>query len=108
MKRYIKSATTEITATNTEFSLQRISWDNYIPEDVLDRLKDCRNTKKDLNVLRDALYQYIIDNNQEDDWGMEDAAELALEWVGDWNNQYTLTELTTDEWNRFANGENLK
>ena len=112
MKRYIKSTSQGSIIwpdTNpSEFNLQRIPWDNYIPGDVLDRLKDCRNTKKDLNVLRDALYQYIVDNDQTGDYSMEDAADLALEWVGDWNNQWPMTDLTHDEWVRFSNGENIR
>lgn len=98
MKKYIRS-------TSSTFSLQRIPWEKYIPGDALDRLADCRNRKSDLKVLRDALYQYILDNNQQDNFGIEDAAELALEWVGDWNNQYTLTDLTVDEYNRFVKGK---
>ena len=92
---------------NTQFSLQRIPWSQYIPEDVLDRLKDCRNKKSDLNILRDALYQYAVDNGQEQNWTIEDAAVLALEWVGDWNNQYRLTDLSERQYDRFVAGEDI-
>lgn len=99
MKKYIQS-------TTTDFRPERIPWDQYIPGDVLDRLSDCCTRKADLKILRDAIWQYIQDNNAQDDWTIEDAAVLVLEWVGDWNNQYTLTDsLTADQYDRFLQGK---
>lgn len=101
MKKYIKSDT-------TTFKMHRIPWQDYIPADVLDRLSDCRNKKSDLPILRDALWQYTKDNGADSNYSIEDAALLALEWVGDWNNQYTLTDLTVDEYDTFMSGGKIR
>lgn len=101
MKKYIKSAT-------DIFRMDRIPWAEYISEDVLDRLSGCCNRKSDLPILRDALWQYTVDCGADDDYTLRDAAELALEWVGDWNNQYVMTDLTVDEYNKFINGGKIR
>lgn len=100
MKKYIKSA-------SDTFNPERIPWNQYISQDVLDRLSDCRSRRSDLPILRDAIWQYIQDNNAQDEWSLEDAAVLALEWVGDWNNQYNVTDITEDQYTRFINGKRL-
>lgn len=100
MKKYIKSA-------SDTFKPERIPWDQYISQDVLDRLSDCRSRRSDLPILRDAIWQYIQDNNAQDEWSLEDAAVLALEWVGDWNNQYNVTDITDEQYTRFINGKRL-
>jgi len=58
MKKYIKS-------TSDTFKPERIPWDQYISQDVLDRLSDCRSRRSDLPILRDAIWQYIQDNDQQ-------------------------------------------
>lgn len=98
MKKYIRAS------EEKDFKPYRIPWEQYIPEDVLDRLSGCMNRKSDLPILRDAIWQYIQDNNQQDNWTLEDAAELTLEWVGDWNNQWKLTDLAEESYRRFMKG----
>ena len=100
MKKYIKS-------TSDTFKPERIPWDQYISQDVLDRLSDCRSRRSDLPILRDAIWQYIQDNDQQGNWTLQDAAELALEWVGDWNNQYNVTDITDESYRRFMKGGRL-
>lgn len=44
MKRYIRAS-------------MSIKWEDYLPQDVFDRLQGCYNRKSDLPILRDALWQ---------------------------------------------------
>lgn len=90
------------------FKMDKIPWSKYISEDVLTRLSECRNRKSDLPILRDALWQYTVDCGADNDFTLQDAAELTLEWVGDWNNQYAMTDLTVDEYNKFMAGGKIK
>ena len=61
-------------------------------EECYIRLCECRNNKKDILIISKLMYKY---NKQ---YEKEDSFIRTLEWIGDWNNQYNITDLTTDEY----------
>ena len=59
---------------------------------LMERLAECRNLKRDIPVMARLMYKY------NKDMGAEECFIRTLEWIGDWNNQYTITDLTRDEY----------
>lgn len=59
------------------------------------RLCECRNTRKDLLTMSKLVYKYnpTID--------AEECLIHILEWVGDLNNQFGVTDLTREEYNNM-------
>ena len=66
--------------------LKNIDYDCYV------RLCECRNTRKDLLTMSKLVFKYnpIMP--------AEECVIRILEWVGDWNGQYMVTDLTTEEY----------
>lgn len=64
-------------------------------EDCYLRLCECRNTRKDLEIIASLMYQYNSDKTA------EECVEKTLEWVGDWNGQFEVTDLTKDEYEKL-------
>ena len=58
------------------------------------RLCECRNTREDLTTMARLVYKY---NELADP---EDCLIYILEWVGDWNGQYMVTDLTNEEYEK--------
>ena len=56
------------------------------------RLCECRNTKNDLVIMSRLMYKYNFDKTK------EDCFVRMLEWVGDWNGQFKLVDLTKSEY----------
>lgn len=59
------------------------------------RLCECRNTRKDLITLSKLVYKYNPSVNK------EDCFIYILEWVGDWNGQFELTDLAKEEFEKL-------
>ena len=55
-------------------------------EDCYIRLCECRNTKADVILMAKLMYKY----NQTVD--PEDCFIRMVEWVGDWNNQFSIMD----------------
>ena len=56
------------------------------------RLCECRNTKNDLVIMSRLMHKYNSDKTK------EDCFVRMLEWVGDWNGQFKLVDLTKSEY----------
>ena len=56
------------------------------------RLCECRNTKNDLVIMSRLMRKYNSDKTK------EDCFVRMLEWVGDWNGQFKLVDLTKSEY----------
>lgn len=70
-------------------------WRNELEEKNYDcyiRLCECRNTKRDLLTMACLIAKYNPIKN------VGDCVDYILEWVGDWNGQYDVTDLTMDEY----------
>ena len=58
------------------------------------RLCECRNTRKDLTTMACLVYKY-------NKWTTpEECLIRILEWVGDWNGQFEVTDLTQKEYQK--------
>ena len=57
------------------------------------RLCECRNTKNDIEIMAKLMYKYNKNNIT-----AEDCLIRMMEWVGDWNSQWRMTDsITNDE-----------
>ena len=56
------------------------------------RLCECRNTRNDIVSMSRLVKKYNPNMDA------EDCFIYMLEWVGDWNGQYNITDLTTEEY----------
>lgn len=72
------------------------SWRDDIPGDVRERLAACCNRWNDIRIMGRAMQQVNPDRTA------EECAERILEWVCDWNNQYTL-DPTKEQYNELVN-----
>lgn len=71
--------------------LENTNYECYI------RLCECRNTRADLYTMSALVKKY---NPTVD---AEECVDYILEWVGDWNGQYNVTELTENQYKRLVN-----
>ena len=62
-----------------------------------ERLCECRNTKKDILRMAKLVKKY------NPDMPAEECLIYMLEWVGDWNGQYNVTDLTKEEYSDMIN-----
>lgn len=74
----------------------KIDWKKHLSEDMYIRLCACSNKRSDLVPLAKVIKIYNPDATD------EDCFILALEWVGDWNGQYAVTDLTDEEFNKMV------
>ena len=65
--------------------------------DCYERLCECRNTKADIYKIARIMYKY----NQT--MSVEDCLDRTLEWLGDWNNQYDLVDISLSEYENLVN-----
>lgn len=72
----------------------KIYWEKELDEDTYIRLCECRNTRKDLITLSKVVKKVRGVSSEE-------ALETMLEWVGDWNGQYEVTDLTDEQYERI-------
>ena len=56
-----------------------------------ERLCECRNTKKDIERMAKLMYKYNKDRVT-----AEDCLIRMMEWVGDWNSQWRMTDSITN------------
>ena len=56
-----------------------------------ERLCECRNTKKDIERMAKLMYKYNKDYAT-----AEDCLIRMIEWVGDWNSQWRMTDSITN------------
>lgn len=71
------------------------SWRQKAETDFTDcfyRLCDCCNVKADIVVIASLMHEY------NDHMSAEECFDRTLEWIGDWNGQYNLTDLTPNEY----------
>lgn len=59
------------------------------------RLGECRNTKNDVILMAKLVKEYNPTQSS------EECLIYIMEWVGDWNGQYEVTDFTTDEYKRI-------
>ena len=69
--------------------LAQTDYDCYI------RLCECRNTKNDVILMAKLVKSYNPTQSA------EECLIYIMEWVGDWNGQYEVTDFTTDEYKRI-------
>lgn len=53
-------------------------------ENCMDRLGECRNTKRDLQKIAKYMYKFNSDKTK------EEVLDRTIEWITDWNNQVGL------------------
>lgn len=73
-------------------------WQSQLDEPVLDRLSECRSTKRDIVPLTKAFYNYSH-RVKEGNMTKEDCLDYILEWVLDWNGG--LWDYTQQEYDRW-------
>ena len=78
-----------------------MKWTDYLPSDVLHRLGECRNVKKDLPILVGARYRWMKTQDKYKGFTREDALVYILELL-DWNSQWELADLTVVEYNALC------
>ena len=66
--------------------LKKINYNCYI------RLCECRNTRKDIITMSKLVKKYNPTTPA------EECLIRIMEWVGDWNGQFMVTDFTTDEY----------
>ena len=66
-----------------------------VNEPCYNRLCECRNKKSDLEIMAQLMQKYnpLISKT--------DCLNRVLEWVGDWNGQFAITDLTKEEYNNI-------
>lgn len=74
----------------------KIEWAKYLQDDVYIRLCECRNVRKDIYPMAEVLVKHY-------NYDCESAYELVLEWIGDWNGQFNVTDLTKEQHERIVN-----
>ena len=72
------------------------SWLDNLPQGVHNRLSECRNKRADLRTMVKAMWKW----EQENATGKSKAevVDKILEWVGDWNNQFEVADVTDVEY----------
>ena len=58
------------------------------------RLCECRNTKNDIIIMAKLVKKYNPNMTA------EDCLIYMLEWVGDWNSQFEVTDWTDEEFKK--------
>lgn len=77
-------------------------WVDYLRTDVFNRLCSCSNTKDDIEHMVNTRWQYLKDNGKDKKgFTKEDALVQVLEWL-DANGQWTLVDLTREEYDMLA------
>ena len=61
------------------------------------RLCECRNTRNDIIIMSRLVKKYNPNMTA------EDCFIYMFEWVGDWNGQYNVTDLTKEEYSDMIN-----
>ena len=74
-------------------------WTDYLPEDVDNRLGNCRSRKSDVKPLTDARWRWMKENGKDKGLEKADALVYILELL-DCNSCYI--ELTQDEWDSIV------
>ena len=82
-------------------NIKKSKWQDNLPSDVYNRLCSCSNTKEDLPILVNARWKYMKESGK-DSMGFtrEDALVFILDWL-DSNNQWSLCELTREEYDEL-------
>mgnify|MGYP006988857989 CR=1 FL=1 len=62
------------------------NWRNTIPNDMLTRLAECRNKAMDIVAMATEMHKYNPNKTT------ESCFVRILDWVGDWNGQFEITE----------------
>ena len=58
------------------------------------RLCECRNTQKDIITMAKLMYKY-----NKEKFEPADCLIRMLEWVGGWNNQFSVADFTQKQFN---------
>ena len=66
-----------------------------VSEEIIDRLGDCKNKPMDVVVMASAMWQYNPHRTK------EECFERTMTWVGDWNNQYKMTDEMESSYNWY-------
>lgn len=61
------------------------------------RLCECRNNRNDIVKIASLMHCYNEERTK------EECLERTLEWLGDWNGQFELTDLTVTEYTKILN-----
>ena len=77
----------------------KMSWNNdwrnelkKVDNDCYYRLCECRNTRKDVIKMAKLVSKYNPTQPA------EECLIYMIEWVGDWNGQYMVTDFSTEEY----------
>ena len=74
---------------------------DYLPEDVLDRLADCKSRKSDVPYLASARYTYLVNSGKPDNAETkEEALDYTNEHIGS-NNQLDLCDYIMENYQRL-------
>ena len=74
---------------------------DYLPEDVLGRLADCKSRKSDIPYLANARYNYLVKTGRPEDAATK---EEALDYVNEHiasNNQLDLCDYIIENYDRL-------
>jgi len=80
--------------------INRNSWCNKLPHDVYLRLCECRNIKSDIEIMVDARWAWMKEQEKYKGYTKEDALVYVLEQL-DANSQWQLADLTVEEYNEL-------
>ena len=72
-------------------------WRNNIPNEMLNRLAECRNKAMDVVKMASAMHEVNPDKTK------EQCFERMIEWVGDWNGQYNITDKIYSNYEWYLN-----
>lgn len=61
------------------------------------RLCECRNTRKDLIKMAKLVKVFNPEKSS------EDCLVRMMDWIGDWNGQFEVTDLTMEEYDKAIN-----
>lgn len=96
--QYTSASVKEFTGKDYVKANSDDDWQSQLDEHVLDRLAECRSTKRDILPLTKAFYRYshkVAENNMT----KEDCLQYILEWVLDWNGgMWDYTQQEYDKW----------
>lgn len=70
-------------------------WRTYLREhynNAYERLCECRNTRADIKIMARLVKRYNPNKTA------SECLERILVWVGDWNSQIEVADLTTEEY----------
>ena len=66
-------------------------------ESIFDRLCECSNIRNDIKIIAQLMFEYNYEN-----YTAKECLDRTLEWIGDWNGQHCVTDLSEDLYKAFT------